>query len=151
MKKSMIACRYSKGKNGKYGVQRFPFAVIGDCRSPILHIAEKYRHRFGIESSYRLMNQARARTSSSDTAFRLLLVGIAFMLVNLWIYLNWFAVMVSRRRGTHTMFTAMSLGIVCAQDRELVFSNAAMPYPIVKRRKKVWELEVNADIEQILW
>ena len=27
-------------------------AVIGDCRSPILHIANEYEHRFGIESSY---------------------------------------------------------------------------------------------------
>jgi len=108
-----IACRYSKGKNGKHGLKRLPYAVIGDCRSPILHIAEEYRHRFGIESSYRLMNQARARTSSSDAAFRLLLVGIAFTLVNLWVYLNWFAVIVSRRRGTHFDTASFPLALFC--------------------------------------
>jgi putative transposase len=108
-----IACRYSKGKNGKYGIQRLPFAVIGDCRSPVLHIADEYRHRFGIESSYRLMNQTRARTSSTNAAYRLLLVGIAFMLVNLWVYLNWFAVMVSRRRGTRFDTASFPLALFC--------------------------------------
>jgi serine phosphatase RsbU (regulator of sigma subunit)/sugar lactone lactonase YvrE len=41
------------------------------------------------------------------------------------------------------MFTAMSLGIICAQERKLLFSNAGMPYPIVKHGKEVWELEVH--------
>jgi len=108
-----IACRYSKGKNGKHGLKRLPFAVIGDCRSPILHIADEYTHRFGIESSYRLMNQARARTSSRNAALRLLLVGIAFMLVNLWVYLNWFAVIISRRRGTHFDTGSFPLALLC--------------------------------------
>jgi len=40
------------------------------------------------------------------------------------------------------MFTAMSLGIICADERKLLFSNAGMPYPIVKRGKEVRELEV---------
>lgn len=108
-----IACRYSKGKNGKYGIERLPFAVIGDCTSPILHVADEYTHRFGIESSYRLMNQARARTSSRDAARRLLLVGIAFTLVNLWVYLNWFAVIMSRRRGTGFHVGSFPLALFC--------------------------------------
>jgi len=106
-----IACRYSKGNNGKHGTERLPFAVIGDCRSPI--VADEYTHRFGIESSYRLMNQARAMTSSRDAARRLLLVGIAFMLVNLWVYLKWFAVIVSRRRGTHFEVRSFPLALFC--------------------------------------
>ena len=108
-----IACRYSKGKNGKHRIERLPFAVIGDCRSPILHIADEYTHRFGIESSYRLMNQARARTSSTNAAYRLLLVGIAFTLVNLWVCLNWFAVTISRRRGTHFDKGSFPLALFC--------------------------------------
>jgi hypothetical protein len=108
-----IACRYSKGKNGKHGIERLPFAVIGDCRSPILHVADEYTHRFGIESSYRLMNQARARTSSRDAARRFLLVGIAFMLVNLWVYLNWFALTISRRRGTGFRVASFPLALFC--------------------------------------
>jgi serine phosphatase RsbU (regulator of sigma subunit) len=41
------------------------------------------------------------------------------------------------------MFAAMSLGILHAEEKRLVFSNAGMPYPIVKRASKVRELEVN--------
>ena len=40
------------------------------------------------------------------------------------------------------MYTAMSLGIVHVEDKRLLFSNAGMPYPIVKRGNEIWELEV---------
>jgi len=43
---------------------------------------------------------------------------------------------------TRNMCTAMSLGII-QPERQLIFSNAGMPYPIVKRGNEVWELEVN--------
>jgi ligand-binding sensor domain-containing protein/serine phosphatase RsbU (regulator of sigma subunit) len=41
------------------------------------------------------------------------------------------------------MYTAMSLGILNPDKKHLTLSNAGMPYPIVKRGKEVWELEVN--------
>ncbi len=41
------------------------------------------------------------------------------------------------------MYTAMSLGIIRVEEKQLVFSNAGMPYPIVKRGREVWELEAN--------
>jgi len=44
-----------------------------------------YRQRFGIEASYRQMNQVRARTTSRNPVIRLLLVGLAFILFNLYI------------------------------------------------------------------
>ena len=44
-----------------------------------------YRQRFGIETSYRQMNQVRARTTSRNPVIRLLLVGLAFILFNLYI------------------------------------------------------------------
>jgi len=44
-----------------------------------------YRQRFGIESSYRQMNQVRARTTSRNPVIRLLLVGLAFIMFNLYI------------------------------------------------------------------
>ena len=46
-------------------------------------VFELYRQRFGIESSYRQMNAVRARTTTRNPAIRLLLVGLAFILVNL--------------------------------------------------------------------
>ena len=48
-----------------------------------------------------------------------------------------------RPRLIHWMFTAMSLGILQPEEKRLYFSNAGLPYPIVKRGEKIWELEVN--------
>jgi serine phosphatase RsbU (regulator of sigma subunit) len=41
------------------------------------------------------------------------------------------------------MYTAMSLGIVRPEQKQIILSNAGMPYPIMKRRDKVRELEAN--------
>ena len=61
-----------------------------------LHISERlgrvrrrYRRRFGIETGYRLMEQVRARTTSPNPALRFLLMGVALLIVNMWIRLHW--------------------------------------------------------------
>jgi len=41
------------------------------------------------------------------------------------------------------MFVAMSLGIIYTDEKKLIFSNAGMPYPIVKQGKESRELVVN--------
>lgn len=51
-------------------------------------IRETYRKRFGIETSYRQMNQARIRTCTRDPRLRLLFVGIALVLRNVWVWLH---------------------------------------------------------------
>ena len=50
-------------------------------------VRDAYRGRFGIEASYRQLNQSRARTSSRDPLYRFLLVGLALFLRNLWQWL----------------------------------------------------------------
>ncbi len=52
-------------------------------------VRKQYRRRFGIESSYRLMEQVRARTTSPNAALRFVLMGLALLIVNLWIRLHW--------------------------------------------------------------
>jgi hypothetical protein len=84
-----VACKYSRGKYGKHGIHPCAYIVIGKLKLPPLQVHEEYRLRFGIESSYRAMNEVRARTSSTSALFRLLLVGLAFLLLNLWSYLKW--------------------------------------------------------------
>lgn len=59
------------------------------CPFGLGRIKDAYRRRFGIESSYRQMNDVRVRTSTRDPVRRLLFVLLAFLLVNLWIYLRW--------------------------------------------------------------
>lgn len=61
-------------------------------------VRQTYRRRFGIETSYRQLHQGRARTSSRRAELRLLLVAIALLLRNVWVWLHW-TVLAQRRRG----------------------------------------------------
>jgi putative transposase len=85
----VIVCKYSKGKYKRKGVFRFAYIVIGSLKRQPAQIAEEYRRRFGIETSYRLMNTVRARTTCKIAAFRLFLVALAFLWLNLWQYVKW--------------------------------------------------------------
>ncbi len=51
-------------------------------------IREIYRKRFGIETSYRQMHEARIKTCTRDPALRLLFVGIALVLRNVWVWIH---------------------------------------------------------------
>jgi len=48
-----------------------------------------YRRRFGIETSYRQLNEVRGSTTKKDVCYRLLLVGIALLLRQVWVWLTW--------------------------------------------------------------
>jgi len=48
-----------------------------------------YRKRFGIETSYRQMNEAKAKTTKKDVRYRLLLLGLALLLRQVWVWLTW--------------------------------------------------------------
>ena len=52
-------------------------------------IHQRYRRRFGIECSYRLMRRVRATTPSRNPALRFFLLGIGLVLVNTWVFLRW--------------------------------------------------------------
>jgi len=103
-----VVCRYSKGRRGKQGIDRFLFAVLGrPWAGTPGQLAEKYRRRFGVETSYRLMNKVRVRTTSRDPKLRLLFFVLAFTLLNLWVYLQWAVLAVPRRGGRwldHSLF-----------------------------------------------
>ena len=57
---------------------------------------DKYLPRFGIETSYRQMNEARIRTCTRDPRQRLLFVGIALVLRNVWVWLHF---KLAKRKG----------------------------------------------------
>jgi len=86
---AVIVKRYSKGRYGRHKSKWFAYAVTGLPAGLLpAQVFELYRQRFGIESSYRQMNQVRARTSTRNPVIRLLLVGLAFVLFNLYIALR---------------------------------------------------------------
>jgi len=58
-----------------------------------------YSKRFGIESSYRLFEQAIATTTTRDPTVRLLYVVVSLLLQNVWRYLHYEYVATPRRGG----------------------------------------------------
>jgi hypothetical protein len=86
---AVVTKRYSKGRYGRHSSKWFAYAVAGlPTGITPAQVFELYRQRFGIESSYRQMNQVRARTSTRNPVIRLLLVGLAFVIFNLYITLR---------------------------------------------------------------
>jgi putative transposase len=78
---------YTHKKSGKRRRKKLMYAVWKVRRSP-REIRETYRKRFGIETSYRQLNEARIRTCTRDPRLRLLFVGIALVLRNVWVWLH---------------------------------------------------------------
>lgn len=69
-------------------VRYFAYAVYRLGRMALSQVFESYRRRFSIESGYRQSHQVRARTASRHPGLRLLLFGMALLLVNLWVLLS---------------------------------------------------------------
>jgi putative transposase len=91
-----IVVKYSKGKYKQKGLKYFAYAVH-KMNLPIKNTFKEYRKRFGIESSYRLMNQARTHTSTKKPVLRLLYIGLGLLLVNIWIYIQWTYLSIKRQ------------------------------------------------------
>ena len=80
--------RYKHKKTGKTRVKKLVFAAWGYRAAP-LEIRELYRKRFGIETSYRQMNQGRIRTCTRNPIERLLFFALALVLRNVWVWIHY--------------------------------------------------------------
>ena len=72
-----IICKYRKGQRGKHGIEYFAY-VVDQASISLKYIQEDYRKRFGLESSYRLKNFCRIKTTHKKPALRLLFVSLSF-------------------------------------------------------------------------
>jgi putative transposase len=93
----VVVCKYSQGRYGRHGVYHFAYVIIGNVKMDPPQVFEVYRRRFGIETSYRLMNTMRARTTSTSVTLRLFYVALALLLLNLWSYVKWHFLYVPKR------------------------------------------------------
>jgi putative transposase len=82
-----VAC-VSRTRRGSRRKRRLVYAFWGFQPPNCRWVREEYRRRFSIETSYRQMNQGRIRTCARNPVLRLLLVAIALILRNLWIWLH---------------------------------------------------------------
>jgi hypothetical protein len=79
--------RHRNPKDRKQRKQKLLFAAWRVKGTPT-EIREEYRKRFGIESSYRQMRQARIHTCTRDPHLRLVFVAVALILRNVWVWLH---------------------------------------------------------------
>ena len=93
-----VKCRNRRGERGKKGRDPWVYAYWGIGPKRFDWVKDTYRSRFGIETSYRQMNQCRIRTTTPRFAVRFLYVAIGFLMRNLWVWLH-YAVLSSPHRG----------------------------------------------------
>jgi hypothetical protein len=82
-----VKCRNYRGQWKRHGRQALVYAYWGFDPPTPDSVFLTYRLRFGIETSYRQMHEARIRTTRRPVV-RLLYVGIALVLRNLWVWLH---------------------------------------------------------------
>jgi Transposase DDE domain len=84
-----VKCRNYRGERNRHGRQALIYAYWGYRPSTPDSVFTTYRLRFGIETSYRQLHEGRIRTTTRRPEVRLLYVGIALVLRNLWVWLHY--------------------------------------------------------------
>jgi hypothetical protein len=103
-----VLCHYLKGHRGQHGIQ-YCLYVAHRMNVSLHQLHDHYRQRFGIESTYRMKNSCRIRTTTKNPVLRFFFVALAFILINLWIYLLWYFISRSRPGGRHVFRTLFPL------------------------------------------
>jgi len=80
---------FRRRRNGTRQAEWLVYVVIRLPHVSVRHVRKRYRRRFGIESSYRLLEQVRGRTTVRYPALRFLWMAIALIIGNIWIALHW--------------------------------------------------------------
>jgi len=79
--------RHRNRKDGKQVRQKLLFAAWRVHGSPT-DVREQYRKRFGIETSYRQLRQARIYTCTRNPRLRLVFIALALILRNVWVWIH---------------------------------------------------------------
>lgn len=69
-------------------------------------VLSKYRRRFGIEASYRILRQVKVLTNSRNPALRFFLLGLGLLMQNIWVLARW---LFTRRpgKGRHKLIPSL--------------------------------------------
>ena len=79
---------YLNGKKDKHGIEHHAFVIYGLCTVPH-HVRSRYKRRFGIETSYRMRNTIKPKTTTKDPVIRYFYALVSFVLQNIWIATKW--------------------------------------------------------------
>lgn len=110
-------------RHGRPQVAWLIYAVYGVNAWAPHQIRDLYHWRFGIESGYRQMRQVRARTTSRNPAVRLLFVGLALLILNVYITLRriWLTVRRFGQRVRHIWLTLKRLALLLIRIIEQLY------------------------------
>jgi putative transposase len=88
-------------------------------------VYRKYRRRFGIEASYRLLRQVKVLTNSRNPALRFFFLGLGLLMQNIWVLARW---LFTRRpgKGRHKLIPAL---LRFAGFRKLLVRAVELIYP----------------------
>jgi len=81
----VVQRRNHAGRRGRHGRHTQAYALWRVPVGSVRWVRESYRRRFRIESSYRLLEEARGRTNSRRPEVRLWYVVLALLLANAWL------------------------------------------------------------------
>jgi putative transposase len=93
-----VHCGNHRGKRKKHGRYAWVYAYWGIKPSSTRWVADTYRSRFGIETSYRQLNEARIKTCTRSPLVRFFFIALALLLRNVWVWFHW-EVLSTPRRG----------------------------------------------------
>lgn len=133
-----VHVRNRRGRRGKRGREQLVYGYWGLQPKSVAWLSETYRQRFGIESSYRQLREAKAKTCSRSPVVRLFLVAVALVLRNVWVWLH-YALLSTPRRGGRQLnegrlrFKALLLMLLHEAERWLGVTDEV----IIER--SVWE------------
>jgi hypothetical protein len=94
-----VHCSNLRGQRKKKGRVAWVYAYWGFNPQSTRWVADTYRERFGIESSFRQLRQARIMTCTRHPAVRLFYVALALILRNVWVWFHWERLSSPRRGG----------------------------------------------------
>jgi predicted small integral membrane protein len=111
-----VHCGNYRGRHHKKGRYAWVYAYWGFQPGSTRWLADTYRQRFGIETSYRQLNEARITTCTRNPAIRFFFIALALLLRNVWVWYHWERLS-SPRRGRRLLrlerlrFKALLLGL----------------------------------------
>lgn len=134
-----VYCGNYRGAWKKHGRYAWVYAYWGIQPRSTRWVADTYRQRFGIETSYRQLREARIKTCTRDPKVRFFFIGLALILRNIWVWLHW-DVLSSPRRGRRQIclerlrFKAMLLWLLHVAESLLGIADEAFTERPAKKK-----------------
>ena len=102
---ALVDTRVRDAKTGRKQRKWLAFVLVNLAWTPH-QVYNKYRRRFGIEASYRLLRQVKVLTNSRNPSLRFFLLGLGLLMQNIWVLARW---LFTRRpgKGRHKLIPSL--------------------------------------------